>query len=121
IMEDATIKVSATCVRIPVLSGHSESIYIETKELASISEIKKAIANFPGAVLQDLPSQQIYPQAINAVGHRETFVGRIRKDLDQENGVHMWVVSDNLLKGAAWNSVQIAETLHKNGLVKPAK
>ncbi|HEO2735116.1 TPA: aspartate-semialdehyde dehydrogenase [Streptococcus agalactiae] len=121
IMEDATIKVSATCVRIPVLSGHSESIYIETKELASISEIKKAIADFPDAVLQDLPSQQIYPQAINAVGYRETFVGRIRKDLDQENGVHMWVVSDNLLKGAAWNSVQIAETLHKNGLVKPAK
>ena len=62
---------------------------------------------------------QVYPQAVNAVGSRDTFVGRIRKDLDAEKGIHMWVVSDNLLKGAAWNSVQIAETLHERGLVRP--
>ena len=117
IMEDDTIAVSATCVRIPVLSAHSESIYIETKEKASIEEVKTAIANFPGAVLD--VAHQIYPQAVNAVGKRETFVGRIRKDLDAEKGIHMWVVSDNLLKGAAWNSVQIAETLHERGLVHP--
>ncbi|WP_164683038.1 aspartate-semialdehyde dehydrogenase [Streptococcus hyointestinalis] len=121
IMEDDEIKVSATCVRIPVLSAHSESVYIETKEVAPIDEIKKAIANFPGAVLEDDPSQQIYPQAVNAVGKRETFVGRIRKDLDAPKGIHMWVVSDNLLKGAAWNSVQIAETLHERNLVRPTK
>ena len=119
IMEDDTIAVSATCVRIPVLSAHSESIYIETKEKASIEEVKTAIANFPGAVLEDDVAHQIYPQAVNAVGKRETFVGRIRKDLDAEKGIHMWVVSDNLLKGAAWNSVQIAETLHERGLVHP--
>ncbi|MGT2832037.1 aspartate-semialdehyde dehydrogenase [Streptococcus halotolerans] len=118
IMEDDTIAVSATCVRIPVLSAHSESVYIETKEVAAIDQVKEAIAAFPGAVLEDDVAHQIYPQAVNAVGSRDTFVGRIRKDLDQENGIHMWVVSDNLLKGAAWNSVQIAETLHKEGLVR---
>lgn len=117
IMEDDAIAVSATCVRIPVLSGHSESVYVETKEIADITAVKKAIANFPGAVLEDDVAHQIYPQAVNAVGSRDTFVGRIRKDLDKENGIHMWVVSDNLLKGAAWNSVQIAESLHERGLV----
>ena len=111
--------VSATCVRIPVLSAHSESVYIETKEVAPIDEVKAAIAAFPGAVLEDDVANQVYPQAINAVGSRDTFVGRIRKDLDAEKGIHMWVVSDNLLKGAAWNSVQIAETLHERGLVRP--
>ena len=101
IMEDDSIAVSATCVRIPVLSAHSESVYIETKE--------------------DDVAHQVYPQAINSVGKKETFVGRIRKDLDAEKGIHMWVVSDNLLKGAAWNSVQIAETLHERGLVRPTE
>lgn len=118
IMADDSIAVSATCVRIPVILAHSESIYIETKEIAPIDKVKAAISAFPGAVLEDDPSQQIYPQAVNAAGHRETFVGRIRKDLDAEKGIHMWVVSDNLLKGAAWNSVQIAETLHERGLVR---
>ena len=92
---------------------------ILTKEMAPIEEVKAAIAAFPGAVLEDDVAHQIYPQAINAVGSRDTFVGRIRKDLDAEKGIHMWVVSDNLLKGAAWNSVQIAETLHERGLVRP--
>lgn len=118
IMEDDSIAVSATCVRIPVLSAHSESVYIETKEVAPIDEVKAAIAEFPGAVLEDDVANQVYPQAVNAVGSRDTFVGRIRKDLDAEKGIHMWVVSDNLLKGAAWNSVQIAETLHERGLVR---
>ena len=106
-------------VCVPVLSAHSESVYIETKEVAPIEEVKAAIAAFPGAVLEDDVAHQIYPQAINAVGSRDTFVGRIRKDLDAEKGIHMWVVSDNLLKGAAWNSVQIAETLHERDLVRP--
>ncbi|MGT2846690.1 aspartate-semialdehyde dehydrogenase [Streptococcus massiliensis] len=119
IMEDDSIAVSATCVRIPVLSAHSESVYIETKEVAPIEEVKAAIAAFPGAVLEDDVAHQIYPQAVNAVGSRDTFVGRIRHDLDAEKGIHMWVVSDNLLKGAAWNSVQIAESLHERGLVRP--
>ena len=121
ILEDESVKVSATCVRIPVLSAHSESVYIETKETASIEEIKAAIAAFPGTVLEDDVAHQVYPQAVNAVGRKETFVGRVRKDLDVENGVHMWIVSDNLLKGAAWNSVQIAESLHERGLVRPTE
>lgn len=121
IMSDDSIKVSATCVRIPVLSAHSESVYIETKTVAPIDQVKAVIAEFPGAILEDDTAHQIYPQAVNAVGSRETYVGRIRKDLDIENGLHMWVVSDNLLKGAAWNSVQIAETLHERGLVKASQ
>ena len=83
-MEDDSIAVSATCVRIPVLSAHSESVYIETKEVAPIDEVKAAIAEFPGAVLEDDVANQVYPQAVNAVGSRDTFVGRIRKDLDAE-------------------------------------
>ncbi|MBS7576344.1 MULTISPECIES: aspartate-semialdehyde dehydrogenase [unclassified Enterococcus] len=118
IMSDDTIKVSATCVRVPVLTAHSESVYIETKEVADIKAVKAAIAKFPGAVLEDDPATQTYPQAVNAVGKKETFIGRIRRDLDIENGIHLWVVSDNLLKGAAWNSVQIAETLHELDLVR---
>ncbi|MFK4567056.1 aspartate-semialdehyde dehydrogenase [Enterococcus sp. UD-01] len=119
IMEDDSIKVSATCVRIPVLSGHSESVYIEVKEAgADVAKIKELIAAASGAVLQDDPSQQLYPQALNSIGRKETFVGRIRQDLDITNGYHLWVVSDNLLKGAAWNSVQIAETLHDMDLVR---
>ncbi|MGX7203468.1 aspartate-semialdehyde dehydrogenase [Enterococcus plantarum] len=119
IMEDDSIKVVATCVRIPVLSGHSESIYIEVKEDGSdVNKIKELIAKAPGAVLQDDPSQQIYPQALTSIDRKETFVGRIRQDIDIDKGYHMWVVSDNLLKGAAWNSVQIAETLHKMDLVR---
>lgn len=118
IMEDDSIKVSATCVRIPVMSGHSESVYIETEKTATVAEIQEVIANAPGAVLEDEPSQQIYPQALNCVGKKETFVGRIRKDPDEEKGVHLWVVSDNLLKGAAWNSLQIAETMYEMGMFK---
>ncbi len=121
IMEDDSIAVSATCVRIPVLYGHSESVYVETKKVADIDEVKRLISEFPGAVLEDDVAHQIYPQAINSVGRRETFVGRIRRDLDAANGIHLWVVSDNLLKGAAWNSVQIAETLHERGLVRPTQ
>jgi aspartate-semialdehyde dehydrogenase len=118
IMEDDTIKVSATCVRIPVASGHSESVYIETKDELTVADIRALMEAAPGVVLEDDPSQQIYPQALNSIGKKETFVGRIRKDVDVDIGFHLWVVSDNLLKGAAWNSVQIAETLHEMDLVR---
>ena len=118
IMEDSAIQVAATCVRIPVFSGHSESIYIETKQPAELTAVKEWIKAAPGAVLQDDPSQQIYPQALTSVGKTETFVGRIRKDLDVANGLHLWVVADNLLKGDAWNSIQIAESLHEQSLVR---
>lgn len=119
IMSDDTIKISATCVRIPVLSGHSESVYIEVKEGApTVSEIQELLKKAPGVVLQDNPSEQLYPQALTSVDKKETFVGRIRKDVDVPEGIHMWVVSDNLIKGAAWNSIQIAESLHRLDLVR---
>ncbi|WP_088838766.1 aspartate-semialdehyde dehydrogenase [Listeria sp. ILCC792] len=113
IMEDASIKVAATCVRIPVVSGHSESVYIEVEKETDVAKIKACLKEAPGVVLEDDPETQLYPQAANAAGKKEVFVGRIRRDLDNPLGFHLWIVSDNLLKGAAWNSIQIAESLVK--------
>ncbi|MFS7402529.1 aspartate-semialdehyde dehydrogenase [Carnobacterium maltaromaticum] len=122
IMADETIKVAATCVRIPVVSGHSESIYFEVKdELATVFGIQNELEKAPGVVLQDDPATQLYPTALTSVGKKETFVGRVRKDLEDDLGFHMWVVSDNLLKGAAWNSIEIAESLHRLDLVRVPK
>lgn len=114
IMEDDAIKVAATCVRIPVVTGHSESVYIEVEEPGvSAKAIQEALKNAPGVVLEDDPANQVYPQATLAENKKEVFVGRVRNDLDDPKGFHMWIVSDNLLKGAAWNSIQIAESLVK--------
>lgn len=118
IMHADDLKVAATCVRIPVATGHSESVYFElNNDQVTAEEIKTLLADAPGIVLQDDPNNQIYPMPADCVGSNDVFVGRIRQDLDVKNGFHMWVVSDNLLKGAAWNSVQIAESLIKLGLV----
>lgn len=112
IFGDQNIKVSATCVRVPVKTGHSESVYIETAEpIQDLDEIKQLLSVAPGVQVIDQPAEQQYPLAIHAEGKREVFVGRIRRDLYQPNGLHLWIVSDNLLKGAAWNAVQIAERL----------
>lgn len=116
ILEDENLKMAATCVRVPVVSGHSESVYIEL-EKASVAEIKGILMDAPGVILQDNPSEQLYPMPLYAEGKIDTFVGRIRKDPDTPNGFHLWIVSDNLLKGAAWNSVQIAETLVEKGIL----
>ncbi|QIL47663.1 aspartate-semialdehyde dehydrogenase [Vagococcus hydrophili] len=119
IMEDDTIKVSATCVRIPVMTGHSESVYIEIKtDQVTPDDIKNILSQSEGIILEDEPKEQIYPQALTSVDKKEVFVGRVRRDLDVTTGFHLWVVSDNLLKGAAWNSVQIAERLHAMSLVR---
>ncbi|MBF2449587.1 aspartate-semialdehyde dehydrogenase [Listeria welshimeri] len=118
IMEDDTIKVSATCVRIPVVSGHSESVYVEIdKEGVQAKDIQNVLKKAPGVILEDDPANQIYPQAIQAAGKKEVFVGRVRSDIDDAKGFHMWIVSDNLLKGAAWNSIQIAESLVKLAII----
>jgi len=111
IFDDNEIAVSATCVRIPVVSGHSESVYIETKEDFDLKEVMELLANAPGVVLVDNPSEQVYPLATDAVGKLDVFVGRVRRDVAVDRGLHLWVVSDNLLKGAAWNAVEIAENL----------
>ncbi|MGK0551634.1 aspartate-semialdehyde dehydrogenase [Enterococcus faecalis] len=119
IMEEPTLKISATCVRIPVISGHSEAVYIEVEKTgASVTAFRELLSQAPGVILQDDPSQQLYPQALFSVDRKETFVGRIRQDVDVPKGYHLWVVSDNLLKGAAWNSVQIAQALHEMNLVQ---
>ncbi|WP_283678947.1 aspartate-semialdehyde dehydrogenase [Lentilactobacillus sp. Marseille-Q4993] len=118
-MNAKDIKVTATCVRVPVRIGHGETVYFEVEDKsATAAQIQKALSSAAGVVLEDDPSNQIYPQSINSEGSRDTFVGRVRPDLENEGNFNMWVVSDNLLKGAAWNTVQIAEELVKRDLVR---
>lgn len=115
IMHLPDLKIAATCVRIPAMSGHSESVYFEVDaENVTVKEIQHLLAQSPGIVLEDDPANQKYPMTIDSVGKDEVFVGRIRHDHDVKNGFHMWVVADNLLKGAALNTIQIAESLIKN-------
>ncbi|REE94475.1 aspartate-semialdehyde dehydrogenase [Paenibacillus taihuensis] len=109
ILGDDSIEVTATCVRIPVVYGHSESVYVELKNDYELEDVKKLIAEAPGVVLVDDPINQQYPLAIDAAGKPDVFVGRVRRDLGHARGLNLWIVSDNLLKGAAWNAVQIAE------------
>ncbi|MFK8260896.1 aspartate-semialdehyde dehydrogenase [Leuconostoc mesenteroides] len=114
------VKVTATAVRVPVPIGHGETVYFETDagSGATAADIQAVLSEAPGVVLEDNPKEQLYPQPINAEGKRETFVGRVRPDLENDDSFHMWVVSDNLLKGAAWNTVQIAERLVDLDLVR---
>ena len=116
IMEAPDMKVAATCVRVPVVSGHSESVYIELEQEATVQDIFAALKDAPGVVLQDDTTQQLYPMPIYAENEDATFVGRIRQDLDNKKGFHLWIVSDNLLKGAALNSIQIAEAMLEDNL-----
>ena len=107
------VKVSATCVRVPSLRAHSESVWVETERPISVEEAKKAFAAAEGCVLMDEPEKKIYPMPLFLSGKDEVFVGRIRKDLSEENGLSFWCVSDQIRKGAALNAVQIAEYLIK--------
>src|SRR3989339_1282108 len=115
IMGDSSIKVSATCVRVPVFLSHSESVWIETEQKMTASEARDLLKNAEGVIVVDEPSQKKYPLPIDAAGQQVTYVGRIREDITTENGLVMWIVSDNLLKGAALNAVQIAEILISKG------
>ncbi len=116
ILGDESIAVSATCVRVPVANGHSESILIETEKKLTADEARGLLAGFPGIVVEDDLSAQQYPQPRTASGRDAVFVGRIREDISCPNGIALWCVSDNLRKGAATNAVQIAEHLVKHGL-----
>jgi aspartate-semialdehyde dehydrogenase len=107
------VKVSATCVRVPSLRAHSESVWVETERPISVEEAKTAFANAQGCVLMDEPDKKIYPMPLFLSGKDEVFIGRIRKDLTDENGLSFWCVSDQIRKGAALNAVQIAEYLIK--------
>jgi len=113
IMGDPSIRVTATTVRVPVFRGHSESVNIETERKITAQEVRELLSKSPGVVVIDNPEKNQYPLPIYASGRDEVFVGRIREDESIENGINMWVVSDNLRKGAALNAVQIAEELIK--------
>ena len=118
IMGDDSIRVTATTVRVPVLYGHSESVNIETEKKITPDEVRALLSKAPGVKVVDNPAKSEYPMAIHAAGKDETFVGRIREDESIPNGINMWVVSDNIRKGAALNAVQIAELLIQKGLIK---
>ncbi|OHD13610.1 MAG: aspartate-semialdehyde dehydrogenase [Spirochaetes bacterium GWB1_36_13] len=111
ILHDPAIRISATTIRVPVLRSHSESIMIETEKKLSVNEIRNALKNAPGVVLQDDPSNKIYPMPLYTSEKYDVAVGRIREDLSSDNGICLWAVGDQLLKGAALNAVQIAELL----------
>ena len=109
ILGDDSIQVTATAVRVPVVGGHSESVNVEFTKEYDLSDIRKLLSSTPGVVVQDDPSQNLYPMPRNAEGKDEVFVGRIRRDESREKCLNMWIVSDNLRKGAATNAIQIAE------------
>ena len=115
---DPKIKITATTVRVPVMTGHSESLNIETEKSFEVEEIKTLMEESPGIVLQDDPGKNVYPLAINAAGKDAVFVGRIRRDFSAENTLNMWCASDNLRKGAALNTIQIAQEIVKRNLVR---
>ena len=111
IMEDDSIRVTATTVRVPVFYSHSEAVNVETEKKLTADQVREILSKAPGVMVVDNPKKFEYPLAIHAAGKDETFVGRIREDESIPNGINMWVVSDNIRKGAALNAVQIAEIL----------
>jgi aspartate-semialdehyde dehydrogenase len=117
ILEDQTIMVTATVVRIPVVGGHSEAVNIEFEKEYDIENVKKLLTSFPGVLVTDNPAENIYPMPLTAYNRDEVFVGRIRRDLSKEKCLNLWIVSDNIRKGAATNAIQIAEYMIKAKLV----
>ena len=115
--EGDALRISATCARVPVITGHSVSANVETRDPLSPDECRELLAAAPGVVVMDDPAEGIYPLPTAVAGRDEVLVGRIRRDPSQDNTLNMWIVGDNLRKGAATNTVQIAELLHERGLV----
>ena len=111
ILGDDSIKITATTVRVPVFNSHSESINVEFYNDFDLDELKNVLANAPGIIVKDDPENNVYPLALDAAGTNETYVGRIRRDESVDSGVNLWVVADNIRKGAATNAVQIAQKL----------
>ena len=117
ILRDNTIAVSATCVRVPVMGGHSESVNVEFCKPFEVADARRLMASMPGVVVLDDPSSNVYPMPIDAWEKDDVFVGRIRRDSSVENGLNLWCVSDNIRKGAATNAVQIAQVLLEKGFL----
>jgi aspartate-semialdehyde dehydrogenase len=118
ILEDDTIGISATCVRVPVERSHSEAVWIETDGELAPDEARAILAGAPGLRVVDDPSTSTYPMAVDAAGRDDVLVGRVRRDASRRNGLALWIVADNLRKGAALNGVQIAELLHEQRLIR---
>ncbi len=118
ILGDSEIRVSATCVRVPVVTGHSEAVNVQTREPLSPERARELLAAAPGVTVLDDPEAARYPMAIDAAGRDDVFVGRIRRDPGNERAIDLWIVSDNLRKGAATNAVQVAELLVERGLLR---
>jgi aspartate-semialdehyde dehydrogenase len=119
ILDDSSIAISATCVRVPVVNGHSEAVNVQTRRELSPERARELLQAAPGVSVLDDPGAAVYPLAIAATGKDDVFVGRIRRDPGHDRALDLWVVSDNLRKGAATNAVQLAELLHERGLVHP--
>jgi aspartate-semialdehyde dehydrogenase len=119
ILGDPQIRVSATCVRVPVINGHSEAVNMQTRDDLSPERARELLRAAPGIVVADDPDASLYPLATLATGHDEVFVGRIRRDPGHERALDMWIVADNLRKGAATNAVQLAELLDRRSLIVP--
>ena len=117
IIGDDKVKLSATAVRVPVQGGHSESVNIEFEQPFQMEDIRKVLSDTKGITLQDQPEFNTYPMPLMAEGKDEVYVGRIRRDFTTDNALNLWIVSDNLRKGAATNTVQIAEVLLAKGFV----
>ncbi len=117
ILGDPAIRISATCVRVPVLTGHSEAVNVQTREPLSPERARGLLQAAPGVTVLDDPHSASYPQAIDAAGSDDVYVGRIRRDPSHERALDLWIVADNLRKGAATNAVQLAELLHARGLL----
>jgi len=114
------LKISATCVRVPVVVGHSEAIHIELQRPMSADDAREILRNAPGVVVLDDPKRSTYPMPLDATGKDAVYVGRIRRDASHERGIALWVVSDNLRKGAALNAIQVFELVARNGWLAPA-
>ena len=121
ILADPSLRISATCVRVPVLTGHSEAVNVQTRRQLSPERARQLLAEAPGVMVIDDPPAARYPLAIEAAERDEVLVGRIRRDPGHEQALDMWIVADNLRKGAATNAVQIAELLHEQGLLKESR
>ena len=117
ILHDPELRITATCVRVPVQVGHSESVLIETSQAIEPDDVRTVLGEAPGVVIEDDPAARIYPTPLHVAGRDDVYVGRIRKDLSSKNGIALWIVSDNLRKGAALNAVQIAEKAIEMGVV----
>jgi len=117
ILHDPDLQIAATCVRVPVQVGHSESVIIETKEAIEPEDVRALLERARGVVVEDDPANRIYPTPLHVAGRDEVYVGRIRKDMSSDRGIALWIVSDNLRKGAALNAVQIAEQAIEMGVI----